>query len=188
MELEHFFGGGSVWDYLLLKNYVLKCFHGVHCLLYLPRHGSQDPLWPRPCYLSSLIFGHVWLASMCSVPPPKKFTKSLHEPHCINFQAEVTIWGRTPPKAECIYKKLCIYSYVFKPQSPSKYSPFDAIHLLRCFSPAQNSFWTHQFWGILVLLPLFVLSPPHWQTVSRWGLFHLGNKQNKKSFITRSGE
>ena len=28
-----------------------------------------------------------------------------------------------------IYKKLCIYSYMFKLQSPSKSSPFDAIHL-----------------------------------------------------------
>ena len=162
MELEHFFGGGSVWDYLLLKNYVLKCFHGVHCLLYLPRHGSQDPLWPRPCYLSSLIFGHVWLASMCSVPPPKKFTKSLHEPHCINFQAEVTIWGRNPPKAECIYKKLCIYSYVFKPQSPSKYSPFDAIHLLRCFFH-----YSSQFLNSSILTP-FSASAVFW-----FQLFHI---------------
>ena len=44
-------------------------------------------------------------------------------------------------KMEFIYKKLCIYSYMFKLQSPSKYSPFDAIHLLRhFFSTAQNSF------------------------------------------------
>ena len=34
---------------------------------------------------------------------------------------------------EFIYKKLCIYSYMFKVQSPSKYSPFDAIHLSRLF-------------------------------------------------------
>ena len=32
-----------------------------------------------------------------------------------------------------IYKKLCIYSYIFKLKSPSKYSPFDAIHLSRWF-------------------------------------------------------
>ena len=39
------------------------------------------------------------------------------------------------PKTEFMYKKLCIYPYMFKLQSPSKYSPFDAIHLLRCFFP-----------------------------------------------------
>ena len=36
---------------------------------------------------------------------------------------------------ELIYKKLCIYSYMFKPQSPSKYSPLDAMHLLKHFFP-----------------------------------------------------
>ena len=33
--------------------------------------------------------------------------------------------GGTPKNPECIYKKLHIYSYMFKLQSPSKYSPFD---------------------------------------------------------------
>ena len=37
------------------------------------------------------------------------------------------------PRKPGIYKKLCIYSYMFKLQSPSKYSPFDAIRLLRFF-------------------------------------------------------
>ena len=32
-------------------------------------------------------------------------------------------------------EKLCIYSYLFKLQSPSKYSPFDVIHLSRFFFP-----------------------------------------------------
>ena len=41
---------------------------------------------------------------------------------------------RGPKKQESIYKKF-IYSYVFKLQSPSKYCPFDAIHLSRCFFP-----------------------------------------------------
>ena len=39
-----------------------------------------------------------------------------------------------------IYKKLCMYSHMFKRQSPSKYSPFDAIHPSRFFFTAQNSF------------------------------------------------
>ena len=36
-----------------------------------------------------------------------------------------------PQETEFIYKKLCIYSYTFKLQSPPKYPPFDAMHLLR---------------------------------------------------------
>ena len=46
------------------------------------------------------------------------------------------LWGETQKTLEFIYKILCIYSYMFKLQSPSKYSPFDAIrflHLPRCF-------------------------------------------------------
>ena len=35
--------------------------------------------------------------------------------------------------------KLCIYSGIFKLQSPSECSPFDAIHLLRLSSTSQNS-------------------------------------------------
>ena len=41
--------------------------------------------------------------------------------------------GGTQESLEFIYKKLCIYSYKFKLQSPSKYSTFDAIHLSRLF-------------------------------------------------------
>ena len=40
-----------------------------------------------------------------------------------------------PKNLEFIYKKLCIYSYMFKLQLPSEYSPFDAIYLLRHFFP-----------------------------------------------------
>ena len=63
---------------------------------------------------------------------------------------------------------------MFKLQSLSKYSPFDVIHLLRCFSIAQNSFWTCQFWCLLVLLPFFVSPLPYWQNISLWGIFSLG--------------
>ena len=38
-------------------------------------------------------------------------------------------------EAEFIDTKLCIYSYMFKLQSPSKCSSFDAIHLSRYFFP-----------------------------------------------------
>ena len=77
-----------------------------------------------------------------------------------------------------IYKKLCIYSYMFQVQSPSQYSPFDAIHLSRLFSTTKNSFWTCWFWCLLVLLPFFV-SPLHiGKTFVFEDFFHLG-KQKK---------
>ena len=38
-----------------------------------------------------------------------------------------------PKTPEFIYEKL--YSYMFKLQSPSKYSPLVEIHLYRCFFP-----------------------------------------------------
>ena len=43
-------------------------------------------------------------------------------------------FGETPKILEFMYKKLCIYSYMLKLQSPSKYSPFDAMHLSRHFT------------------------------------------------------
>ena len=83
-----------------------------------------------------------------------------------------------PPKIEFI-KKLCIYSYMFKLHSSSKYSSFGAIMTIQMFfSTAQNSFWTHQFWCFLMLLLFFVSPLPKLQNISFWGLFHLG-KQKK---------
>ena len=84
---------------------------------------------------------------------------------------------------EFIYKKLCIYSYMFKLQSPSKYSPFEEIHLSRLFSTAQNSFWIRWFWCLLVLLPFFVSPLPHWQNVSLWGFFIQGIKKKLPRWI-----
>ena len=54
------------------------------------------------------------------------------------------------------------------------------------FSTAQNSFWTCQFWCLLVLLPFFVSPLPHRQNVSLWGLFL--RRETKKSLGMRSGE
>ena len=61
--------------------------------------------------------------------------------------------GVTEKSPEVSYLKMCVYSYMFKLQSPWKYSPFDAIHKSRLFSTAQSHFWTNQFWCLLVLLP-----------------------------------
>ena len=50
------------------------------------------------------------------------------------------------------------------------------------FSTAPNSFWTRWFWCLLLLVPFFVLSFPHWQNVPLWEHFSSG-ETNKK--VTR---
>ena len=50
------------------------------------------------------------------------------------------------------------------------------------FSTAQNSFWTHWFWCLLVLLPVFVSPLPHQQNVSLWGVF---SSRETKEKVTR---
>ena len=69
----------------------------------------------------------------------------------------------TAPQKPRVYKKSCIYySYMFKRQLPSKYSPFNAIHLPRHFFPLFKTIL-----NALILLPLnasavfFVLPLPH---------------------------
>ena len=68
---------------------------------------------PHPPYSPDLTPGDIFL-----LPRMKKVLKGKHF-----------------AKVEFIYRKLCIYSYMLKFQAPSIYSPFDAIHLLRLFSP-----------------------------------------------------
>ena len=74
-----------------------------------------------------------------------------------------------PPKPEFIYKKLCIYSYMFKLQSPSKYSPLEAI-----LKTVFNS---------LILMP-FSASAPFCFTSSTWAkCFHV-----RTSFIRETNK
>ena len=110
---------------------------------------------------------------------------SRHQMVPTNLQGiSLRIQGRTPQRTEFIYKQLCVYSYVFKLQSPSKYSPFDTMYLLRLFSTALNSFWICRFWCLLLLLPSFVLPLPHRQNVYLWGLF-FSSGETKKSRLRR---
>ena len=101
---------------------------------------------------------------------------------CICIYIYICIYkGGHKKTLEFIYKKLCAYSYMFKLQSPSMYSPFDATHLWDVFSTAQNSFWTHQFWCLLVLLTFFVSPLPLGKTFPFKDFFHLGkHKKDKK--------
>ena len=94
----------------------------------------------------------------------------------VNMYIYIYIWGGTQKTG--IYKKLCIYPYMFKLQSPSNYSPFDTIHLSRCFFHCSKPFLNS-----LILLPLsasavFVSTLPHRQNVSLWEL--ISSSKTKK--------
>ena len=58
------------------------------------------------------------------------------------------LYEQEPPKMEFIYTKVCIHSYMLKLQLPSKYSPFDAIHISRCFF-----YCSKQFFNSLIFMP-----------------------------------
>ena len=95
---------------------------------------------------------------------------------------------RKTQKTEFIYKKWCIYFYMFKLQSPSKFSPFDAMHLLRLFFHCLK-----QFLNLSILMPfstcaiffhLFYIG----KTFSFVDTFHLGKQTKKMSLRVRSSE
>ena len=63
-----------------------------------------------------------------------------------------------------IYKKFCIYSYVFKLKSHSKYSPFEGIQ------PIETFFLLKTVLNLSILMPfsasaVFVSPLRHWQNV-----------------------
>ena len=68
---------------------------------------------------------------------------------------------------------------MFNLHPPSKYSPFDTIHLWRLFPTAQNNFWTCPIWCLLGLLLFFGLPLPHQQNISIWGLLFIKEKKNR---------
>ena len=88
----------------------------------------------------------------------------------------ITYEGGYTKKTELIYKK-CVFILTCLNFSHLQ----STLHLMQYtywdfFSTAQNSFWTHQFWCLLVLLPFFVSPIPHWQNISLWGLFSTWRK------------
>ena len=85
--------------------------------------------------------------------------------------------GDPPKTPEFIYRNSCVYSHMFKLQSPSKHSPLDAIHLLRHFFHCSKQFLNLSSWCLFMLLPFFVSSLPSpisSQNVSLYGLFSSG--------------
>ena len=84
---------------------------------------------------------------------------------------------------EFIYKSLCVYPYMFKLQSPSKYSPFDSVHLSRFFSHCSK-----QFLNSSILMPFsasagFVHLFHFEKTFPFEGTFHSGKQTKKVSRI-----
>ena len=77
---------------------------------------------------------------------------------------------------EFIYKKLCVYFYMFKLLSPTKYSPSDAIHLLRC-----SFHCSKQFLNLSILMPFSA------SAVFFFHLFHIGKTFSFEDFLKSRG-
>ena len=83
------------------------------------------------------------------------------------------------PKTQNLFIKNCVSTLMCL-----NFSHLPSIfHLMQytytdIFSTAQNSFWTHRSWCLLVL-PFFVSPLPHWQNISLYGLF--SSIETKKS-------
>ena len=86
-------------------------------------------------------------------------------------------------KTPGIYLQCCIFIVTYLNFSHLQ----STLHLMQYtyvdFFTAQNSFWTCQFWCLLVLLVFFVVVVvvplPHRQNVSLWGLFSPGTHAQK---------
>ena len=72
--------------------------------------------------------GDTALNKMKTLPPHSFQTQANTDTHVFKYREE-----GDPKNPEFTYNKLCVYSHRFKLQSPSKYPPFDAIYLSRCF-------------------------------------------------------
>ena len=94
----------------------------------------------------------------------------------------MTYKGR-PRKKWNLFIKNCVFILVCL-----NFSHLQSIlHLMQypywdSFSTAQNRFWTHWFWCLLVLLPFFASPLPHQQNISLWGCFPSG-KQKKDTLV-----
>ena len=91
---------------------------------------------------------------MCKVSWPKKillitFNSSNQKASSEEKGGSPLLYMRGAPKTQNLFIKILhIYSYMFKFQSPSKYSQFDAIHLLRCFFHCLK-----QYFNLQILMP-----------------------------------
>ena len=83
---------------------------------------------------------------------------------------------------------MCIYSYKFKLQPPSKYSLNAEQYTLQdFFSTAQNSLWTCQFWWLLVLLFVFCFTASTSAKCFPLRTFFIPGNNKKNLLEARSG-
>ena len=95
--------------------------------------------------------------------------------------------GGVQKTLEFIYKNLCIYTYMFKFQSPSKYSPFDATHLWRFFSHCSEHFFNSSILMPFSASAIFCFTSS--TSAKRFPLGTFFTKGNsKKSLGARSGK
>ena len=107
-----------------------------------PARGLALLLTPLWCQIVGRCRERCWTKGACQssegVDPSKSLQKlgkliGYFEKAPGLSQTQANTWGETPTRQNVCIKN-CLYSYMFKFQSPSKYSLFDAIHLLRqCF-------------------------------------------------------
>ena len=108
--------------------------------------------------------GNSFAASLIN---PHRFHQILQLPQMLSL-------SHSPPKKPW---NLFIKSHVFILTYLNFSHHQSTLHFMRYtywdfFFTAKNSFWTHWFWCLLVLLPLFVSPLPHEQNISLWGIFH----------------
>ena len=158
------------WKQLLLLGH-WKCFSQPLANLQLPK--SHHPLKLNASKFSvrsTFRPGPLWAAMLLGPAVLRKpwAPWRLHPKAPPASAPDSSSMGGDPCKPEFIYKNLCIPSYMFKLQSPSKYSPFDAIYLPRLFSMTQTKFELINFGASKGFSTIcsFVLPLAHWQNVS----------------------
>ena len=79
---------------------------------------------------------------------------------------------------------------MFKLRSPSKYFPFDAIHLARCFFPLLKTVLNLSILMPFIASVVFCFTSPTLQNISLWGLFSSREKQkccSGRDWVNREG-
>ena len=102
----------------------------------------------------------------------------------------ILIWGRTKNSQNLFIKIMYLFLHVSTSVTFQVLSIWCNTSKEMCFGTAQNSFWTCQFWFLLVLLPFFAYSLPHWWKISLWGISSPGATEKNLSgqdWVNREG-
>ena len=113
--------------------------------------------------------------------------------YCIHIYLHISINNlytrRKPKNPKFIYKKLYSYSYMFKIQSPPKYSTFDAIHQLRCFFHCSKQVLSLSILMAFSASTVLCFTSSHEQNISFWGRLSLENQKivDQRDRMNRKG-